>query len=345
MHYFSHGICPACFYGHYQNVYNWPFVNFDFEKRQYPKPIRLLMSYQFCTITTMSHLYKVYALTESLKNQGHSFVLNTLVIDDDRDFSFENCKFFKLSDISGRRNAGEIIAKYKGNKDKLRWSLKPVLMRYLLSLMPVDRLIYLDNDLFFFSDYEFLFELLEHHSFILTPHYYKNDPNNNQNWLEANFRIGLYNAGFVGANKQALKTLQWWADCCLYRCEKNSLRGMFDDQKYLDIIPIIEESACIIRHKGCNVAGWNTEICSRKIVDNRIRIDGKFDIIFIHFNENTIREIVRGSDFILFNYYRAYIETLKRFRRDLKKQEIYFDRRFTDRLKLRLWKILTQLEI
>lgn len=74
-------------------------------------------------------------------------------------------------------------------------------------------------------------------------------------------------------------------------------------------------------------------------------IDGKYDIIFIHFNENTIREIVAGSDSILFNYYRAYIETLKRHKENLKKAEIYFDSRLSDRLKLSLWKILTRLEV
>ena len=303
------------------------------------------MRYEFCTITTISHLYKVYALAESLKNQQHPFLLNVLIIDDDRDFEFENCSFLKLADIQAQQGAAEIIKKYKSNKDKLRWSLKPVLMKYLLLQPGTNGLIYLDNDLYFFSEYAFLFELLNSHSFLLTPHYYKNDPNENQNWLEANFRIGLYNAGFVGANKSALNTLQWWADCCLYRCEKNSFRGLFDDQKYLDIIPIIETTALILRHKGCNVAGWNAEICKREIVDRRVLIDGKFEIVFIHFNENTIREIVEGSDFILFNYYRTYIEALKKFHDNLKKQEIYFDHRLSDRLKLYLWKVLTRLEV
>ena len=301
--------------------------------------------YQFCTITTVSHLFKVYALAESLKEHQHPFVLNVLVIDDHGPFEFENCIFFKLSEISAQHNAAEIMAKYKGNKDKLRWSLKPVLMKYLLEQHEIERLIYLDNDLFFFSDYEFLFELLQDHRFILTPHHYKNDPNKNQNWLEANFRIGLYNAGFVGVNKGAIKTLQWWADCCLYRCEKNLFRGLFDDQKYLDIIPIIEESAHIIRHKGCNVAGWNTEACERRIVDYKVLIDGKFEIVFMHFNENTIREIVSGADDILFNYYRTYIETLKHYREDLDKREFYLKLPLTDKLKLGVWKVLTRLEV
>lgn len=303
------------------------------------------MRYEFCTITTHSHLYKVYAVAESLKKQGNDFLLHVLVIDDNKNLEFENCRFLKLTDIKAQQSAIAITTRYKRNKDKLRWSLKPVLMKYLLSQTSTDQLIYLDNDLFFYSDYRFLFELLNTHSFLLTPHHYKNDPNKNQNWLEANFRIGLYNAGFVGANKTAINTLQWWADCCLYRCERNSFRGIFDDQKYLDLIPIIEPTALILRHKGCNVAGWNTEICKREIVDHRVLINGKYEIVFIHFNENTVRVIIEGPDSILFNYYRTYIEALKHYRHTLKKDEIYSEWPLGNRLRLGLWKILTRLEV
>jgi hypothetical protein len=303
------------------------------------------MKHQFCTITTASHLYKVYALAESLKNQQHDFLLTVLVIDDEGKFVSDNCRFLTLAEIEKQESAKDIIRKYRYHKDKLRWSLKAVLMKYLLGQANSTKVIYLDNDLYFFSDYSFLFDLLGDHTFLLTPHHYKNDPNENQNWLEANFRIGLYNAGFVGANKNALNTLQWWADCCLYRCEKNLFRGMFDDQKYLDLIPVIEPMAHIVRHKGCNIAGWNVDVCRREIVDHRVLIDGRYEIVFMHFNENTVREILSGPDAILFNYYRVYVESLKRHRDNLRKGELYFERRLSDRLKLGLWRVLTKMEV
>ncbi|MDB5282733.1 MAG: nucleotide-diphospho-sugar transferase family protein [Bacteroidota bacterium] len=300
----------------------------------------------FCTITTASHLYKVYALAESLKEQDAGFLLNVLIVDEAATtFQFENCRFFTLQDIKKCQSAAQIIHKYGNDKDKLRWSLKPVFMKHLLGQAGVDSVIYLDNDLFFYSDYRFLFDLLKEHSFLLTPHFYRNDPKTGQNWLEANFRLGLYNAGFVGANKSAAKTLQWWADCCLYRCEKNSFRGLFDDQKYLDIVPVMEKTAHIVRHKGCNVAGWNTAICKREIVDHRVKIDGRFDIVFIHFNETTIREIIAGSDAILFNYYSAYIEALRKHKERLEKEDVFFERQVIEQMKLGLWKIITELGI
>ena len=297
--------------------------------------------YHFCTISTASHLYKAYALAESLANQNKNFTLHVLAVDSDDNFSAEYCRFWKLLDINND-SAKTIIEKYRKNNDKLRWSLKPVFLKYLLEQDDIDKVIYLDNDLYFFSDYEFLFDLLEKHSFLLTPHYYKSDPDRDQNWLEANFRVGLFNAGFVGVNKNAINTLQWWADCCKYRCEKNSFRGLFDDQKYLDLVPVIEKDSCILRHMGCNVAGWNTEICKREIVDHQVKINGEYPIVFIHFNDTTIREIISGKDEILFNYYRDYLETLKKYKPDIQEKELLFYQPLSMKLKFSLWKILTE---
>lgn len=129
------------------------------------------MNYHFCTISTSSHLYKVYALAESLKEQYPGFTLHVLVVDSDTEQQFDNCRFSTLAEVSKSATAKEIARKYQGNKDKLRWALKPVFMHYLLQQDETGRLIYLDNDLFFFNDYRFLFELLSKHSFILTPHW------------------------------------------------------------------------------------------------------------------------------------------------------------------------------
>ena len=298
----------------------------------------------FCTITTASHMYKTYALAESLSATGNN-MLHVLVIDGGKDYSFTDCKFYDLHDIRESQIGQQIIGKYKNEKDKLRWSLKPVFMKHLMQQGASDKIIYLDNDLFFYFDSNFLFELLDKHSFLLTPHYYKNNPKRDQNWFEANFRVGLYNAGFVGASDKAIDTLQWWADCCAYRCEKSAIRGLFDDQKYLDLVPVLEETAHIVRHKGCNVAGWNTEVCKREIVEGQVLIDGKYPVVFIHFNDTAIREIVEGDDTILMNYYRNYVRTLKKYKLNLSEKELVKPQRLSDKMKFIVWKVITELGI
>lgn len=295
----------------------------------------------FCTISTVSHLYKVYALAESLANQKQGFVLHVLVSDSDVDFAFANCRFWKLNDFKNESSAQTIISKYKNNPDKLRWSLKPVFLKFLVSA-EAEKVIYIDNDVFFYSDYRFFFDLLSEHSLLLTPHYYKHNPKKEQNWLEANFRVGLYNAGFVGVNRNAVNTLQWWADCCEYRCEKNSWRGLFDDQKYLDLIPVIDEGAHIVRHKGCNVASWNTDYCERKTIDGKLKINGKYPVVFIHFNPFTLREVAEGRDALLLPLYKVYTETLKKHKPDLKAEELQQEEPLLEKLKYYVWKLLTE---
>lgn len=237
------------------------------------------------------------------------------------------------------------MSKYQTHRDKFRWSLKPVFMSKLLDEKVSDKMIYLDNDLFFFSNYDFLFNLLDQYALLLTPHYYKYSPKREQNWFEANFRVGLFNAGFVGANKNARQSLQWWADCCAYRCEKNSFRGLFDDQKYLDLLPIMNPDAHIIRHQGCNVAGWNTDVCKRSVVNYKVMINEQFPIVFIHFNETTVREIVKGSDALLYNYYHAYVVNLKTHYPELREKDLLRRPAIMDRVKFNLWKIITEFGI
>lgn len=291
-------------------------------------------------------MYKALALADSLQ-QGSEYILHVLVVDGKEEVVHPKCKFWYLSDLSGDTLAQRIITKYSANADKLRWSLKPIFMKHLLSNPSVvaEKVIYADNDVFFYNDYEFLFDLLEQHNFLLTPHYYRNDPLSHQNWFEANFRVGLYNAGFVGARKTAERGLNWWAECCLYRCEKNIFRGLFDDQKYLDLLPIIDSETHIVRHQGCNVAGWNTEVCKRVIVDHVVKINGEYPIVFIHYNDTTIREIIHGSDSILFNYFRRYVEVLRKYNNQIKETHLLFSIPWIDRLKYNTWKVLTEFGI
>ena len=295
----------------------------------------------FCTITTFSHLYKVQALADSLKAQRREFLLHVLVTNSNADISYSDCKFWKVADLKSELSASVILEKYSGKPDKLRWSLKPVFLKFLLQ-REIGKVLYIDNDQFFYSDYSFLFDLLDQHSVLLTPHYYPNSPKKEQNWLEANFRVGLYNAGFVGANKNAANTLQWWADCCAYRCEKNSFRGLFDDQKYLDLIPVMDEGAHIVRNKGCNLASWNRELCERTTINGEVKISGEFPVVFIHFNPFTLREIAAGRDPLLLPHYNTYVEALKKHKPDLGSEELVQALPLVDKMKYYVWKTITE---
>ena len=257
----------------------------------------------FCTTSTVSHLYKTYALADSIAPFGG--VLHVLLIDGSPDNTTEipqNIHFFSLKNLTDEIGK-KIISKYK-NKDKLRWALKPVFLTFLLR--KYSKVIYVDNDIFFFNDFSFLFEKLEKKAVLLTPHFYEADTQKNQNWLEANFRVGLYNAGFIGVNSKAIPFLNWWANCCLYNIKKAYWRGLFDDQKYLDLVPVLFDDVEIIKHRGCNLAGWNFTNYPHELAKNNTTL------IFIHFAELSLIEFSKPENY-WYKSYINYIDSLKKY--------------------------------
>lgn len=256
-------------------------------------------------------MFKTYALADSIASGGG--MLNVLLIDSEKqDISASpgNICFYYLEDLN-RGIGKELILKYKRNKDKLRWALKSVFVNYLLDKN--SKVIYVDNDIYFFGEYSFLFNELDTHTMLLTPHFYNADPTKEQNWLEANYRVGLYNAGFVGVNSKAKPALDWWAKCCLYNIKKSYWRGLFDDQKYLDLLPVLFDDVKTVKNRGCNVAGWNYKgYHLQRNNHGEVILNNHYSLTFIHFAELSMLEFSKPDSFF-FNEYNKYIEALRKY--------------------------------
>jgi hypothetical protein len=109
--------------------------------------------------------------------------------------------------------------------------------------------LYLDSDLYFFKDPIHLAERLKRHSVLLFPHW--NDESSHT-------RVhGLFNAGLVGVSPRGVDFLEWWSKLCLVKCSKEA--GFFDDQGYLDLVPIYFKNVGIYRRGDENVAKWNVK--------------------------------------------------------------------------------------
>lgn len=292
--------------------------------------------YSFCTITTSSHWFKTLALAKSVEFWGGH--LHILLLDNNQDTDKQGLKNLSVYSLDSIKNPiiQAFKKKYQTKKDAFRWSLKPVFIEFLLN--KEDGIIYVDNDIYFFNDFSFLFDDLKQFDILLSPHYYPYNPEENQNWLEANFRVGLYNAGFFGANKNAKEILAWWAKCCLYRCEKNYFRGLFDDQKYLDLVPIIHPNTKVLEHKGCNVAEWNAEICVKNEKEGAVFINEVYPLIFYHFNAYSLRLLDKNSA-IFKNYYLS----LKEFNKDFDEIDLVYTESWIEKLKLKIWTFLNYL--
>lgn len=265
----------------------------------------------FCTIITPDYLPYAITLHRSLVKINPEEKLKVLVCGDMPATAAGLSAGIELIDLNklyGYRNADSLFHKYADKSDALRWSMKPVFTAFLLE-HGFEKVIYTDCDLFFFNNYEFLFEDLEKYSILLSPHRYTSNPLINEEEFLSSFRFGQFNAGFIAASKKGIPALDWWARSCDYQIEQDFAKGLNNDQRYLDNLPVLFEDVKIIQHRGCNVAFWNQHECERVMVNGELLISKTYPVIFVHFHRKYFAELMEGHDQLIFPYFKEFEKT------------------------------------
>jgi hypothetical protein len=264
----------------------------------------------FCTIITADYYPKAIALFKSINKLEPGALLHIIVADNKPvnigRFHEERIKIIPISDLSKYWLVDNLYKKYAHiDLNFFRWSLKPIVINYLLE-KGFEKVFYADCDFYFFSDYQFLYDELDDCSVLLTPHWRNSDPLTDKSSFLALFTSGVYSAGFIGASTRASPELQWWANACHFMMGEQTSLGIHDDQKYLDVLPVKFESVKINRHRGCSLGAGNQQECERKLVSGEVLINGVYPIVSIHFDGLLIQEIMRGHDPLLLQYYEEY---------------------------------------
>jgi hypothetical protein len=268
----------------------------------------------FCTIITADYYPKALALFKSIRKFNSEISLQVLVADNQpMPSQFQIPAGIDIIDVRELNEfpmVHELYRKYAHvHMNFFRWSLKPVFITYLLE-KGFQKTIYLDCDMYFFNDYEFLFEELDKSVILLTPHWRNSNPFLGSESFMSLFTHGIFSAGFIGANKGGLSALHWWANACHFMMAPKPEIGIYDDQKYLDVLPVLFENVKIIRHRGCGV-GANREETKRVAVNGQVMINGQDPIIFIHFDGQLIEGILKGYDAQLLPYLNEYIKVFE----------------------------------
>ena len=261
----------------------------------------------FCTIVTKDYLAWSLTFYEAIRAFDDAVILNVLVTDvvSANEISIGlpvNVIVYTIEDVNKSDIAQKLHEKYKAQPNVLRWSFKPVFMSFLLTKF--DKVIYSDSDIYYCNDYQFLFNELETNNVLLTPHWRSKDPEIDKSNFQLLFNGGLYNGGFVAANKKGKHILQFWAKNCLEICELNLSKGHFADQTHLNLLPIYFDNVKVLKHRGCNIANWNQIECKRTKNEktNEVTIQHKYPIVFIHFTKSTIIGVIKGVDPLLAPY-------------------------------------------
>lgn len=143
--------------------------------------------------------------------------------------------------------------------DVIEWStnVKPFAAKLLLS--NYEKLLYLDPDLYFYKNIDWIFSALTTNAVVVTPHatapIYDNHPQGDLEWM----RVGTFNLGFIGMKRcaETESFLTWWGQRCLSDGYMDTARGVFVDQKWLTLAVAFYPGIKILFDKGINVATWN----------------------------------------------------------------------------------------
>lgn len=243
------------------------------------------MTQVFCTIITVDYLPFSRTLFKSIRKYDKNVKFVVLIVNScDRKIK-EDFDVLFTDELLERDLILKFQSKYCNDLNAFRWSLKSVFIIHLLKYEFFDQVFFVDPDLYFYSDFKFLYQELDKNSFLLSPHWGCVHPEKSEIYFHRLMCDGIYNAGFLGATLKGLDTLYWWAEMCLYACQKDVVRGFFDDQGFLNLFPILSPDSKILLHKGCNVAEWNRFEVNRGLDSSgNLILDGIYPLVFIHFS-------------------------------------------------------------
>jgi hypothetical protein len=237
----------------------------------------------YCTLFDRNYLSRGLALHGSLVRHGNDFRLFILCLDSPTfnalsELALPHVELIPVKTLEDWDRELQ-AARSNRNAPEFYFTCKPVLLRYVLATFDgVDRITYLDSDLYFFSDPGAADQEVADSAVVLTPHRFPSR-------LAYMKRSGEFNAGWVGvsASAEGHRFLEWWRARCIEWCRIIFEETRFGDQKYLDQVPGHFRNVVSISHPGVNAAPWNIDGLRIDASGTRVDIEGR-PLIAFHFH-------------------------------------------------------------
>jgi len=279
------------------------------------------------TIISKNYISQAKALMDSLAKTNPELKRFVLLVDKKENYNLSgNYQLIELGQlkINGLRG---LLFKYDITESNT--FLKPYFIEYLFKMRDFDKVIYLDPDIYVFSRMDALYSLLKTHNIVLIPHILspttsppdnlsflyssENDPYKIQYDL-AFLQTGVYNLGFIALSKskETLRMLQWWKDRLSKLCYLNPERGLFVDQKWIDLVPCYFDKVAILKDKTYNIAYWNLFERHDLRKSNDKFLLGNKKIVFFHFSGLSLEHKNMISTYMSKYRFKDFNKTLKK---------------------------------
>jgi len=239
------------------------------------------------TIVAKNFLPQARTLGDSIRKIHSDLPFHVLLADETEgmvDLSKERYPVIEAKDIS--IPAYEDMA-FKYNLIELSTALKPFFYEYLFDRFQYQKIIYFDPDIYVYGSLIPLFDALDDHFMILTPHIIKLSMIDRGSKPENDFLInGTYNLGFVAFNRsyEALAVLRWWKTRLKDKAYIDRTEGLFVDQKWMNLVPCFYDKGVFVsKNPGHNVAHWNMHERKLSCSQDHYLVDG-WPLVFFHFS-------------------------------------------------------------
>ncbi len=217
----------------------------------------------------------------------------------------------------------ELALKY--NIVELNTAVKPHYFLHFIKTLNAKLVFYLDPDICVYQNFKPLEDYLEVDDILLTPHILKPIPIDGKTPFENDFlNFGLYNLGFIALNvtENTINMLKWWKQRTYQFGYHNLAKGLFVDQLWINLVPILFKKCKILQHHGYNTGPWNLHERFLTKIGGEYLVNEVEKLFFYHFsnynpaNTSKIHTVFTRYDFKnrpdLVNIYAEYTQKLSR---------------------------------
>lgn len=215
------------------------------------------MTEHFVTLFDSHYLLHGLALHRSMQRHIKNYTLWVLCVDDKAfevltTLQLPNVQLLQLSELE---TADLLRVKPRRTTAEYCWTLTPFAPRFVFeALSKVDRVTYLDADLWFLKHPQPIFDEFNasNKQVLITEHAYA--PLYDQAAQSGRFCVQFLT--FTRDGGEVVR--KWWEECCIEWCYARIESGKFGDQKYLDDWPErFGQSVHVLQNKEHALAPWN----------------------------------------------------------------------------------------
>ncbi len=217
------------------------------------------MHVNYCTVFDSNYMDKGLAMYNSLNRVSVDYTLFIFAFDNEAykllcEKNLPNIRVLQESDLLDEQSR-----KARDNRTRAEWcwTCSSRSLDFLLNEYNLDNCVYIDSDLYFFSDPNIIVQELidKNKSVLITAHRFAP-------YLENRIIAHMYGTYCVQFNvfinnPDAREVLSWWKEQCLQDCSGNKSYEVYGDQKYLDEFPKRFKCVHVMENQGGGLAPWN----------------------------------------------------------------------------------------